>query len=88
MTIINATTKRGQSMIAGAMTNLGSELSDVYGKYSARKGSAMAECKRKCRNEHGKNFRIISRNCDAFSVAWDIKSGLRIETAYNSYLIQ
>lgn len=87
MTIINATTKRGQNLIAGATCVAGRTLHDVYGKFSKAKAQAYETCLRMCREEDGNNFRIISANSYGFSVAWDTTDGLRIETPQNSYFI-
>jgi hypothetical protein len=88
MVTIKSSTKRGADLIARAARNEGSELSDIYGKYSRAKANALKECKAKCEEEGGKNFRICSHNGWSFSVAWNVKGGVRMETSSNSYLIK
>lgn len=84
-------TKKGRSMIAQSKRIIGYELSDVYKSYSLAKKQAYWQCKRLCGREGGYNFRIISKNCNFFSVAWNVVVEqtlvTRIETAYNSYVI-
>ena len=87
MTTIKATTKKGETMLNNARVNQGTELREIYSSYSTAKAQALENCKALCHKENGYNFRIISHNCNTFSVAWETESGTRIETAYNSYLI-
>ena len=63
MTIIKATTKKGQTMLHNAKRKEGFSLADVYGKNSYTKEKAWYDCFRQYLNEHGTNFRIISHNC-------------------------
>ena len=92
-TIIKKTTKRGQQMIKNASYNQGSELWHVYDNYSQEKARSFIDCKNWCENDNGYDFRIISHNTFAYSVAWNYidEEGaevLRIETANNSYIIK
>lgn len=101
MTIVKGSTKRGQSLLASARYNEGTELSDVYDNYSANKGRAIRECRDWCNEANGDNFRIISHNSNVFSVAWEQmyeytnpKTGevtqeyvTRIETARHTYIV-
>ena len=87
MTIIKATTKKGQTMLASAKNHEGSFLWQVYGKASQAKQNAWEWCYNRFVDEGGRNFRIISHNTFSFSVAWETDKGTRIETANNSYLI-
>lgn len=88
MTIINANTKKGADFIAKASRNEGTELYNIYGRFSKEKAEAMEHCKELCKKENGANFRIISHSLHCFSVAWDVADGVRIETAYNSYFVK
>ena len=88
MTIINANTRRAADMIRRANNYEGYSLNEVYGTYSAAKGSSWSYCRDLCRREGGTNFRIISHNTFGYSVAWDIPGGVRIETAKSSYLVR
>ena len=38
-------------------------------------------------SEDGHNYKIIGYNCNFFTVAWIAGNALRIETAYNSFII-
>lgn len=64
-------------------------LSDVYGKYSARKAKAERYCKEKCASMNGYGFRIISHNSQRFACGWLTNENgnqfLNVETAVNSY---
>lgn len=88
---LSKNTKKGQSLIAQSKNNIGYELSDIYKTYSLAKKQAYWQCRRLCEREGGTSFRIISKNCNCFSVAWNVfYNGIRItriETAYNSYAV-
>lgn len=93
MWIINGATKKGQALLARAKRWEGTELSDVYGSWSAEKGRAMRNCREKCAAVKGYNFHIISANGWAFSVAWNFNNPetgevmTQIETSQNTYVI-
>lgn len=88
MTIIKKETKKGQNMVESAKRYAGYYLQDVYGSYSQAKKSAWDWCYERYLEENGKNFHITGCNRMQFTVAWETAEGLRIETAYNSYLIK
>lgn len=93
MKIISGASKTGQKGLARADTNQGSELREVYGRWSNKKEVAMRECKKEYLEDKGYDFRIIGHNCDYFSVAWnytDKKTGelmTKIKTASATYVI-
>lgn len=87
MKTIKGTTKKGQTMINNAKYYDGYALRDVYTNYSAAKENAYNYCLSQCAKENGYNFHICSHNTFGFSVAWETKEGVRIETPQNSYLI-
>lgn len=87
MLVIKDTTKKGQNLIDKANHFEGTTLWDVYGKPSTAKIKACEDCRRKCYEENGKNFHIISFNTFGFSVAWEVADGVRIETPQNSYKV-
>lgn len=87
MTIIKGTTKKGQAMLQTACNNQGRELWQVYDAYSRAKQNALNWCKEQCIAENGTDFHICSHNTFGYSVAWEVQSGMRMETAQNSYLI-
>lgn len=70
-TIIKGSTKRGQSLLAGASTFLGTDLFDVYGTVSRAKYNALCDCKEMYDDMGGYNFRITNRNSYRFTVAWE-----------------
>lgn len=88
MTIIKATTKKGQTMINNAKYYDGYTLRDVYGSFSVDKERAYNWCLAQCAKENGTNFHICSHNTFSFTVAWETKEGVRIETSNNSYFVK
>ena len=91
--VINGATKRGQALLARAARNEGTDLDDVYGRYSSAKASAMRDCKEWCEADNGYNFHICSHTAQAFSVTWNYMNKdtgevmTRIETSCNTYII-
>lgn len=71
MTIIKGSTKRGQNLLDRADNYEGRELWDVYSSFSKDKRDAFDRCKRLQYEYNGSDFRIISANTWAFSVAFD-----------------
>ena len=96
MIIIKKNTKRAEAMLKNAMCNEGFRLFDVYGTVSRAKQNAWEHCYSLfCRESCACNFRIISHNTFAFSVAWDVLDsetgellGTHIETSRNSYFVE
>lgn len=87
METIKGTTKRGQYFINAHAQSRATELSDVYKSFSSAKAKAYNDCRTWCEDENGYDFRIIAASRFVFSVAWQTKEGLRVETASNSYLV-
>ena len=93
MAIIKGTSKRGQALLAKASRNEGTELRQVYGRWSDEKEDVMRKCREAYKADDGENFRIISHCRDNFSVAWeytDKETGetmTRVETYCNTYII-
>lgn len=91
--IISGASKTGQRLLASAERNQGTELRDVYGKWSNKKETAMHNCKREYLEDNGYNFRITGHNCDRFTVAWNYNSletgevMTKIKTGENTYII-
>lgn len=91
--IISGATKRGQELLARAAHFEGTDLDDVYGRYSSAKARALRECREWCEADNGYNFHICSHNTSSFSVAWnytDKETGeimTRIETSRSTYII-
>lgn len=88
MEIIKMSTKRGQGFIEAYNRSDVRELGEVYRKCSSRKEHAYQDCARMMVKESGWDFRIIGHNCMQFTVAWRVEDGLRVETAYSSYLVK
>ena len=90
---INGATKKGQWLLARASRNEGTSLSDVYGRWSSFKESAMRDCREWCRETKGYNFHICGHNTSFFSVAWNYTNPdtgelmTRIETHCGRYII-
>ena len=93
MKFIKGSTKTGQALLSRARYNQGTELSDIYGRYSSAKAAAMRDCKARYQAINGQNFRIISHNGWGFSVAWEYINGKTgeimtcIETPSCTYII-
>lgn len=94
--IINKNTKRGKALYAQTSNYQGFSLSDIYGKCSYAKSAAWQKCFNKFQGDKkAYGFRITSRNCNFFTVAWDTEKideetgeiipVRHVETAYNSY---
>lgn len=79
---------KGKMLFERANNNEGYDLYDIYETFSELKRTAWRKCLNKCLNEDGRHFRIISHNRYGFSVAWDTREGVRIETPTNSYFIK
>lgn len=55
-------TKANEARYNSLMRASATRLDDVYDRYSSAKASAYMYCKRKCDEQDGYNFRIISAN--------------------------
>lgn len=87
MKTIKATTKAGQAFINRYNRATAATLSECYRQPSSAKVRAEFLCRMQAGKEGGTGYKIISHNCNFFSVAWKTSEGLRIETAYNSILV-
>ena len=61
---------------------------EFYKNPSNRKIEACNKCQWQCQAEQGLRYRIIGGNCFYFTAAWHTSEGLRVETAYNSFIIK
>ena len=60
----------------------------VYTTFSTFKERAFRECEERRRNENATSMGyIISHNSNFFTYAFKTSEGLRVETAYNSFII-
>ena len=91
MVEVKRSTKKGQDLFWRGCQNEGTELSDIYGRYSQAKHNAMEWCKRQCEINDGVDFHICSHNSNFFSVSFryfiNNEPVMRIETASNTYII-
>ena len=89
MITIKSTSKRGKAFINSYNGhNLYYDIFDAYDRPSCEKVHAWNECQNKYKEEGGRGIVIIGRNAFTFTVAWQTKEGLRVETAQNTYLIK
>ena len=63
-------------------------LEKVYGRYSNEKARADYHCRMMMESEGGHDYKIIGYNSSFFTVAWIAGNALRVETAYNSFVIR
>ena len=87
MKTINNNTKQAQHFINAYNRSSMYDLQDAYIKPSTRKTRADYNCRMMMQSEGGHNYKIIGYNCNFFTVAWIAGKDLRIETAYNSFII-
>lgn len=60
----------------------------VYTTFSTSKARAFRDCEERRRNENATSMGyIIGANSSFFTYAFKTSEGLRVETAYNSYII-
>lgn len=88
MKIVKESTALGKKLIASGSRYEGTELYQIYDKWSQAKQNAFDWCyEQYLASEDSNSFSIISHNSYGFSVSWLCKDGLRIETPKNSYLV-
>ena len=89
---ISANSKLGQRYVRAYETSVMRAIEDAYTKPSAAKQAAFKRCQLKCEEENGGRLRIISFNCQFFTVAFEVENSfgateLRVITPYHDYLI-
>ena len=87
MKTINNNTKKAQAYINAYNSSDIYSLNQAYGRPSTEKTRADYSCRMMMQEEGGHGYKIISYNTFQFSVAWIAGNALRIETAYNSFII-
>ena len=87
MKTINNNTKQAQHFINAYNRSSMYDLQNAYLKPSTRKTRADYNCRMMMQSEGGHNYKIIGYNSSFFTVAWIAGKDLRIETAYNSFII-
>ena len=88
MKIIGKNSKRGRHYLYAYEHSTMYSLFDAYKKPSSRKIQADKDCRSLYGKEQGYIYKIIAANTFTFTAAWRIPQGLRVETAYNSYIIK
>ena len=88
MKVVKESTALGKQLIERGSRYEGTELYQIYDKWSDAKQRAFDWCyDQYLASEERCAFSIISHNTFGFSVSWLCKEGLRIETPKNSYLV-
>lgn len=88
MRVVRESTSLGKKLIAMGSRYEGTDLYQIYDKWSDAKQRAFDWCyEQYLLSEDHEAFSIISHNSFVFSVSWLCKDGLRIETPKNSYLV-
>ena len=87
MKTINNNTKQAERYISAYNHSNIYSLNQAYGKPSTEKTRADYNCRMMMQSEGGHNYKIIGYNSRLFTVAWIAGNALRIETAYNSFII-
>lgn len=87
MKTLNNNTKKAQAYIYAYNHSDIYSLNQAYGKPSTAKTRADYSCRMMMQSEGGHNYKIIGYNSSFFTVAWIAGDALRIETAYNSFII-
>ena len=88
MRVVKENTSLGKKLISMGSRYEGTELYQIYDKWSRAKQIAFDWCyEQYLASEEHEAFSIISHNTFGFSVSWLCKDGLRIETPKNSYLV-
>ena len=87
MKTINNNTKQAERYINAYNRSSMYDLQDAYIKPSTRKTRVDYNCRMMMQSEGGHNYKIIGYNSNFFTAAWIAGNALRIETAYNSFVI-
>lgn len=87
MKTINNNTKQAERYINAYNRSSIFTLREAYANPSTAKTSADYNCRMMMQEEGGHGYKIIGYNCNFFTVAWIAGKDLRIETAYNSFII-
>lgn len=87
MQTIKPTTKTGRRYLDMYTRANCETIYQAYKTPSTNKTRADYQCRQQMAQEEGHGYRIISYNCNFFSVAWRTAQGLRIETPARSILV-
>lgn len=89
---LSAKSKLGQHFVEAYIRSTWHTLKDAYVKPSSAKQAAFERCQRICEAEKGDCLRIISFNCNQFTVGFEVTTAsgateLRVITKSNDYVI-
>ena len=89
---LNAKSNLGQHFVEAYIRSTWHTLKDAYVKPSSAKQAAFKRCQQQCKAENGDRLRIISFNCNQFTVGFEVTTAsgateLRVITRCNDYLI-
>ena len=87
MKTLNNNTKKAQAYINAYNSSDIYSLNQAYGRPSTEKTRADYNCRMMMQEEGGHGYKIIEHSRYFFTVAWIAGDALRIETAYNSFVI-
>ena len=87
MKTINNNTKQAARYIDAYNRSEIYSLNQAYANPSTAKTRADYSCRMMMQEEGGHGYKIISHTHNFFTVAWIAGDALRIETAYNSFII-
>ena len=87
-TVIKANSKVGKRYLQLYEYSYVKSVKGIYKKPSSKKIAAEALCIDKMVAENGRDYKILCASFQAFTAAWEVAEGLRVETACHSYLIK
>ena len=88
MIVVKSSTALGKRLLAIGQKSEGTFLNQVYDKWSTAKQKAWDRCYDEyCNTYGGEEFSICTHNCYQFTCSWFTPDGMRLKTAYNSYLV-
>ena len=87
MKTINNNTQKAKAYINAYNRSKTYTLNQAYKKPSTEKTSADYNCRLMMESEGGHGYKIIRHTCNFFTAGWIAGNALRIETAYNSFVI-
>ena len=87
MKTLNNNTKKAQAYVYAYKHSDIYSLNQAYGRPSTAKTRADYNCRMMMQSEGGHGYKILGYNSSFFTVAWIAGNALRIETAYNSFII-
>lgn len=87
MKTLNNNTKQAERYINAYNRSSIFTLREAYANPSTEKTRADYNCRMMMQSEGGHGYKIIAHCRNFFTVAWIAGDALRIETAYNSFII-